>query len=420
MHRFLRTAALAATLMLTASAAYAWHVDGHVYCGGGGLPLANVTVVTNTTDGGAPWTGQAVTDEFGYYFISLPDVPRCFNVAVVLGPGGAGVNPASGSYDFCTTDTDYLMNRNFVISTPACGQAACWMTGGGAKFESVDGLRSGTNGPDDTWGGNVNPGCSPTAGDGGSWNHVSHAKRLHFHGQAIQVVRCGNVDGIPPGSTSPVTPYNFIEYTGTGTLKGIQGNKADFGTVYFWAHVEDRNEPGSNGQRIGAGKDRYFLKVYTNPADPNGSTVLLIDNDGDPNTMDPITVTDGNLQLHISSCATPAPAAAVVAAASRPVSELSNLTGVSHLWFAAAAPSPAQSRTLLRFGLPQEADVHMVAYDVTGRAVHTFAAGRLSAGEHSFDWNLRSDAGMRLSAGVYFVRLVVDGQAQSRAVVIQT
>ena len=41
------------------------------------------------------------------------------------------------------------------------------MTGGGSFTTN----RSNRGKRDDNWGGNVNPGCSPTAGDGGDWNH---------------------------------------------------------------------------------------------------------------------------------------------------------------------------------------------------------------------------------------------------------
>jgi len=113
-------------------------------------------------------------------------------------------------------------------------------------------------------------------------------------------VACGNVPGIEPGSESPVTPFNFIEFQGTGTLKGIKGSKADFGAVSFFARCEDRNEPGSNGAKDGADIDHYFLHVFQ-----GGTTLLLVDEDGDPATVDPVTISGGNLQIHISSCANP-------------------------------------------------------------------------------------------------------------------
>lgn len=410
------------TLAITAAPALAWHVDGNVHCDANGLPINNITVKAVSSDG-AGFTGTAVTDDAGYYFISLPEASGCFNVSVMLGAGDTPVAPATGAFDFCTTNSDYLISRSFTITGASCGNEGCWLTAGGAKFEPVDKTLSGTNGPDDSWGGNVYPGCSSTAGDGGQWNHVAHARKLHFQGRAITVVRCGNVDGIPAGSTSPVTPYNFIEFTGTGTLKGIEGNKADYGTVYFFARCEDRNEPGSAGQRDGAAKDRYFLNVYTNPADPAGSSVLLEDVDGNPATVDPVTITDGNMQIHVSSCSTPPVLGSTtkgknVALRGGSGQPIASSRDAGTLWFASPSPSPARGRTNLSFGLPKDADVSMTAFDVSGRQVHQFAAGRIGAGTHSFDWNLRDDMGRPLGVGVYFVRLVVDGSAQTHPVVV--
>ena len=48
--------------------------------------------------------------------------------------------------------------------------------------------------------------------------------------------------------------------------------------------------------------DRYFIHAFTDPADPQGSTVLLLDVDGDATTVDPALISGGNLQLHASSC----------------------------------------------------------------------------------------------------------------------
>jgi hypothetical protein len=291
------------------SGALAWHVNGHVYCDvdqngeidNGDFALANVGLDLHD---GLDNTGS--TDNGGFYSIALSDVPDCYTLTLdgsTLPAGASYVIPASGTQIFCTTNTDISIEGvDWLISSEEC-TGLCWMTGGGVKFEPVTGTNLADHGPKITFGGNVHPGCSATAGEGGEWNHVDHQLKLHFQGRAIPTVRCGNVDGIPPGSTSPKTPFNFIEYTGTGTLKGISGNKADFGNVYFFARAEDRNEPGSgDSAKAGALIDRYFLRVYSNPADPAGSTLLLFDSDNDPATVDPETITGGNIQLHISSC----------------------------------------------------------------------------------------------------------------------
>lgn len=305
-----------AALTVGANRADAWSVSGLVYCDANNnqtgdanidTPLAGVTV---KVQGGL----SGVTDATGFYSIDLPDLPGNYLVEITPPNSAAIIYPASNPVSISTTATVHQVEVNFLLSLSACQPPPpppppvqkCWLTGGGAKFEPTAGILVAEHGPKHSFGGNVNPGCNADSGDGGNWNHVAHAMKLHFQGKVVEVVQCGNVSGIPPGSTSPVTPFNYIEFRGTGTLKGIKGNKADYGVVSFYARAEDRNEPGSSGQRDGAGKDRYFLNVW----DAGLTTRLLIDIDGDPNTIDPVTITDGNLQIHISSCApspTPAP-----------------------------------------------------------------------------------------------------------------
>jgi hypothetical protein len=196
----------------------------------------------------------------------------------------------------------------------------------------------GSSGPVISIGGNVNPGCSPTAGDGGNWTHVDHKAKLFFQGRSIEVAECGNIPASirPPGSDSPKTPFNYIEWAGIGIMKGIGGNKADYGTVYFYARHEDRNEPGSKETLGSAFIDRYWIGVYseatfgadgkitsvggtelyrfgnavplpiTIPVTPTTRPDTICGDDSFACT-DTIAITGGNFQLHISSCDTPPP-----------------------------------------------------------------------------------------------------------------
>ena len=224
---------------------------------------------------------------------------------------------AGASYTFigCYTSSTTIPCTTTTIPQ----EEACWLTGGGVKFEPLVGMvmatakGNGNGGPDISIGGNVNPGCSPTAGDGGNWNHIDHQSRLHFQGTHIEVVECGNMhdEGIEPiydGSTSPKTPFNYIEFQGTGTLKGIKGNKDDYGEVCFYARAEDRSEPGSKETLGSAFIDRYWIRVddcagtelYRFGYDyPNPTTICADDSFA---CTDTIAITGGNLQIHISSC----------------------------------------------------------------------------------------------------------------------
>jgi hypothetical protein len=80
--------------------------------------------------------------------------------------------------------------------------------------------------------------------------------------------------------------------------------------------------------------------------------------------------------------------------------------------FEAIAPNPTLGSSLLMFTLERDADVRMRVHDVRGRVVRTIDLGRLPAGRHQAPWNARASAGAgsAIRAGIYFVRLEVDGR----------
>jgi hypothetical protein len=283
---------LAVMMASISTTALACRLEGRVVCYQTGTPIVGAIV----TVPGAEEPG--VTDIDGKYLLWLPgcgDFTATLDVSAV-DPAGSVVGPASVT--FTTPDSDSPTIIDWVAAVAGCdAPKACWLTGGGAKFNPTLGFPVAERGPRVSFGGNVNPSCSPEPGEGGQWGHVDHDLKLHFQGTAIVVDDCGNVDGIPPGSTSPVTPYNYIEYHGTGRLTGIGGNKYPRTDVCFVARAEDRNEPGSTGQRDGAYKDRYFIRVFN--CVTNQELLVLEQTAG---VGDPITITDGNMQIHISSC----------------------------------------------------------------------------------------------------------------------
>ncbi len=290
-------------------------VSGYVWCDAnqsgdidaGDTPLSGVTVYLERTGGSEP-IHAATTDGSGYYAFEVYS-PLGAPYVLTLGSGLPAdaliIVPWAEEYSF---GLQLAQSFDWLIASDTCLKSGCWLTCGGAKFSPITRTylaeNDGAHGPLHSFGGNVYPGCSPDAGQGGQWNHVAHALKLHFLGTAIRVERCGLVDGIPPGSESPETPYNFIEFTGTGTLKGIQGKKVNT-TAYFWARAEDHNEPGSSGAKDGALIDRYYIIVYTDPQDPVGSCKILVNEVADPTQVRPVPITDGNMQMHISSCTTP-------------------------------------------------------------------------------------------------------------------
>ncbi len=76
-------------------------------------------------------------------------------------------------------------------------------------------------------------------------------------------------------------------------------------------------------------------------------------------------------------------------------------TGVPTVYaLAPAYPNPFNPTTALEVSLPQNANLNLRVFDVTGREVATVASGLYSAGMHRFTWNAAGFA-----TGVYFARL---------------
>ncbi|MGD9402833.1 MAG: FlgD immunoglobulin-like domain containing protein, partial [bacterium] len=72
-----------------------------------------------------------------------------------------------------------------------------------------------------------------------------------------------------------------------------------------------------------------------------------------------------------------------------------------------ARPNPFSGSTTLRLTLPSASAVKLSIYDVNGRLVETLAEGRLSAGEHRFEWDGRTASGTVVAPGSYIA--VMDG-----------
>jgi hypothetical protein len=75
---------------------------------------------------------------------------------------------------------------------------------------------------------------------------------------------------------------------------------------------------------------------------------------------------------------------------------------------------PVRGDVRLRLALPAPADVRLAVYDLQGRLVTVLARGLMPAGWHAVRWRQARGA-----AGVYFARLLLDGQpVAARTIVI--
>lgn len=80
------------------------------------------------------------------------------------------------------------------------------------------------------------------------------------------------------------------------------------------------------------------------------------------------------------------------------------------------APSPFMSRTTVRYELSRASHVELAVFDVRGALVATLADHEQPAGAYDVEWTGEGSDGARLPGGLYFVRLMLDGQAIGVAV----
>ncbi len=82
------------------------------------------------------------------------------------------------------------------------------------------------------------------------------------------------------------------------------------------------------------------------------------------------------------------------------------------------SPNPFSVRTSIGFDLPRRDLVSLRIYDVTGRQVRTLVAPRtMEPGSHQLEWDGRDDAGTRIEAGMYFARIAVGRESETRRIV---
>ena len=76
-------------------------------------------------------------------------------------------------------------------------------------------------------------------------------------------------------------------------------------------------------------------------------------------------------------------------------------------------PNPFNPMTTISFALPKTAHVQLQVFDLSGKLVVTLTDETLSAGQHQAVWTGRDDTGRQAASGMYFYRLMADGQARS-------
>jgi len=81
-------------------------------------------------------------------------------------------------------------------------------------------------------------------------------------------------------------------------------------------------------------------------------------------------------------------------------------------------PNPFNPTTTIAFALPQEGNVSIKIYDISGSLVRTLVKDNRPAGEYNVAWNGQNDNGVQVSSGVYIYRLEAGSFTQTRRMVM--
>jgi hypothetical protein len=84
----------------------------------------------------------------------------------------------------------------------------------------------------------------------------------------------------------------------------------------------------------------------------------------------------------------------------------------------AVAPNPTRGACVLRYSLASARSGSLALYDTDGRVVRTLDSGPLAPGDHAPRWDGRDDAGRALPPGVYFARLRLGDESQTRRITL--
>lgn len=72
-------------------------------------------------------------------------------------------------------------------------------------------------------------------------------------------------------------------------------------------------------------------------------------------------------------------------------------------------PNPFNPSTTISFNLLTNSDVKLIIYDITGSVVCELVNDALNSGKYSTNWNGKNFKGNKVSSGVYFYQLTVNG-----------
>lgn len=244
--------------------------------------------------------------------------------------------------------------------------------------------------------------------DRGACTFVSKAQRAEAVG-AIAVVIANNVAGSTPitlGGTDPGITIPVVSIT----LADGNAIKAELGTG---VNVTLRLNPAD----LAGADDNFRVQLYApNPLEP-GSSISHWDTEALPNLlMEPAISnslsSDVDLTLaHFDDLGW----VDVLTGIPGDGPQVPNFTELALL---PNYPNPFNPGTTIRYSVSEPQEIRLGIYDVQGRLIRSLVDRLESPGFHDVKWEGYDNGGRPVASGIYFVRLVGEGQTTTRKIVL--
>jgi len=83
-----------------------------------------------------------------------------------------------------------------------------------------------------------------------------------------------------------------------------------------------------------------------------------------------------------------------------------------------ARPNPFNPSTTISYVQPRGGLVRVMVHDVAGRLVRTLVEAERPEGVHGVEWDGRDDSGRLQDSGVFFVRVISNGEVATGKVML--
>jgi len=196
--------------------------------------------------------------------------------------------------------------------------------------------------------------------------------------------------------------YSRGSVSGISRAGGLMGTNRDATKVRacFW----DKQTSGQSTSAGGSGKTTLEMKDMSSYSNA-GWVFKTDDEEGIWNIS--IEVNDG---YPVLSCMYP----------DLPVPVLSSIGDPIPLNYSLEAnyPNPFNPVTTLQYALPEQVDVHMAIYDLTGRKIRDWTIQGQTAGIYKIQWNSMDNYGNAVPSGMYIYRMTAGEFVESKKMVL--